>query len=438
MIRNSFKALVFIFVILFFASTGFADAQIGRLLQEAMAAREAGTVSDVSDKFIIAANSTSSTKLKSDILFIFSDYLMDKEEWEKTIQVQHQIIGYGNQVSQGSALYNLIRANLELNQIDKAKIAAAELNNCVAGDSVRENAHTMKKLDPGSIHARISDLLVETSSNGDIARSSQDDAQPSSSSGQIATETQVEAMPSQEKQASEKFDSRGFSVMAGGWNSSLRGDLNSQGMSLDFGDDLSSKRQTSLSLSAEISPNPKDRFKATYVNFSFNGTLNRAIVHNARTYNPGANFFMRTRFVDLEGFRELKRRNSFNWGALYGIMLTDSNLEIAQNISGARQITTWESRFGYPYLGLAARSNYPGNIGWDASIKLFAWNGDGRYKTHDLELKLLFGQSSKRKSSALKFRGYLGYRDFCWDGDFGEDAIWVVFSGPILGLEFFF
>ena len=44
MIRNSFKTLVFIFVILFFASTGFADGQIGRLLQEAMAAREAGTV----------------------------------------------------------------------------------------------------------------------------------------------------------------------------------------------------------------------------------------------------------------------------------------------------------------------------------------------------------------------------------------------------------
>jgi hypothetical protein len=119
-------------------------------------------------------------------------------------------------------------------------------------------------------------------------------------------------------------------------------------------------------------------------------------------------------------------------------MLTDSDLEIAQNIPGIRQITTWDSRFGYPYLGLAAISNHSGNVGWEASGKFFVWNGDGRYNTHDLELKLLLGQSSRKKSSALKFRGYLGYRDFRWDGDFDEDAIVVRFSGPIFGLEFFF
>jgi hypothetical protein len=209
-------------------------------------------------------------------------------------------------------------------------------------------------------------------------------------------------------------------------------------MSLNFGSDLSTDRETSGALAVEFSPNAKDRFKVTYVNFAFSGTLKKTFVHNAKTYNPGAEFHLRNKFLDLEGYRELRQRSRFDWGVLYGIMLTDSDLEIAQNVPGMRQITTWESRFGYPYLGLAARSNNGGSVGWEVSGKFFVWNGDGRYNTHDLELKLVFGKGSRKISSERKFWGYLGYRVFRWDGDFDDDTVEVRFSGPILGIEFYF
>lgn len=447
MFRRSFKTLFFLSVVLFFAAATFAEPRIGQLLEEAMAARKTESVSDVSDKFIIAANSASSNNQRSNVLFIFSDYLLDKQEWEKAIQVQHRIIDYGNPSSQAGAYYNLIRANLELNKIDDAKIAAVELNACPEGESMRAHAHSMKKLAPTSVHARISDLLTETAANPYLVGASKIETQPSSStqttSAQIAPYSQIETTPSEaqplhETKSPEQRDSNPFSVIIGGWNSVLKGNLDSQGMSLDFDNDLSSDRETSLTIAAEYSPNKRDKYKATYVNFSFSGTLNKTFIHSGRTYNPGAEFHVRSKFIDLEGFREMRQRSRVTWGVLYGLMLTDSDLEIAQSIPGTRQITTWESRFGYPYLGLAARSNHGGSLGWEASGKFFVWNGDGRYKTHDLELKLLLGQGSRGISSKRKFWGYLGYRDFCWDGDFGEDRIELRFSGPILGIEFFF
>jgi len=307
---------------------------------------------------------------------------------------------------------------------------------------MRTHAHSMKKLAPNSIHAKISDLLTETAANPYLVGTSQTQTQLSSSA-QIETSlpiapAPIESQPIPATTAPEQRDSKQFSVIVGGWNSALVGDLDSQGMSLDFDNDLSSDRETSLAIAAEYSPNPRDKYKATYVNFSFSGTLNKTFVHSGRTYNPGAEFHMRSRFIDLEGFKEMRQRSRVTWGVLYGLMLTDSDLEIAQSIPGTRQITTWDSHFGYPYLGLAARSNHGGNIGWEASGKFFLWNGDGRYRTHDLELKLLLGQGSRSISSKRKFWGYLGYRDFCWDGDFDEDRVELHLSGPILGIEFFF
>lgn len=438
MLPRSFKTLLFLSVVLFFTVAAFAEPLIGQLLEEAMAARSSESVSDVSDKFIIAANAATSYQQRSNVLFIFSDYLMEKNEWEKAIQVQYRIIEYGSPANQASAYYNLIRANLELNKINDARIAAAQLNACPAGESMQTHARSMKELAPDGIHARIADLLAETALKTESASLSPQPspAQHEASLPIAASPREAQTLPA--TKPSEPDNSKQFSVLVGGWNSSLRGNLDSQGSSLDFGGDLSSDRETSIAIAAEYSPNPKNKFKATYVNFSFNGTLNKTFVHSGKTYNPGAEFRLRSKFIDLEGFREMRQRSRMTCGILYGIMLTDSDLEIAQNIPGVRQITNWESRFGYPYLGVAARSNHGGSFGWEASGKFFVWNGDGRYRTRDLEFKLLFGQGSRKISSNRKFWGYLGYRDFCWDGDFDEDRIELRFSGPILGIEFFF
>jgi hypothetical protein len=433
---NLLKKMVLLLLGLFCTATIFADPQVGQLLEEAMAARKYHSISAVSDKFITAANSTSSAQQKSNILFIFSDYLIEKQEWEKVIEVQYQIIDYGNPSSQAEAYYNLIRANLELNKIDEAKMAAVELNACSTGGAMRSHARTMKEIASNSIHARIYDLLGETALDIYLDGTSEEETEIPSSS-QIAIPA-PSPQPHREAETTAPRDSRPFSVLIGGWNSALRGNLDSQGMSLNFGSDLSTDRETSGALAVEFSPNAKDRFKVTYVNFAFSGTLKKTFVHNAKTYNPGAEFHLRNKFLDLEGYRELRQRSRFDWGVLYGIMLTDSDLEIAQNVPGMRQITTWESRFGYPYLGLAARSNNGGSVGWEVSGKFFVWNGDGRYNTHDLELKLVFGKGSRKISSERKFWGYLGYRVFRWDGDFDDDTVEVRFSGPILGIEFYF
>ena len=167
MLRSFFKILFFLSVFLLFTTASNADPQIGRLLEEAMEARNTGTVSLVTDKFMTAADAAASYNQRANILFIFSDYLLDKHEWEKVIHVQRQIIDCGRESSQAAACYNLVRANLELNRIDEARKAAVELNACPAKEAMREHAATLKEIAPDSIHARISDLLAEAALSSD-------------------------------------------------------------------------------------------------------------------------------------------------------------------------------------------------------------------------------------------------------------------------------
>lgn len=449
MVSRNCKGLIILFAVLFFAATTFADPRIGQLLEEALDAQETGTVAEVSEKFEAAADSTTNIGLKSNIMLLFSDYLLAQREWVKMIEVQNEILADGDKMSQAGAYYNLIRADLELNRFEDAREAARKLNACPSGEYMREHAHNMKKVFPGGIHATISDLLLANpASEPSVAETaSMTTACCYEREGELQTpadQTSEEALKIkqdkdlEQNQTGDSKERTSYVVSAGAWNSALDGELESMEMSLDFENDLSSDRETSLVLAVESWLTPQDRLKATYVNFAFNGNLTRTVVHNAQTYNSGSSFHLRNMFLDIEGFHALQRRSPVTWGFLYGLMLTDSELEVIRNTPAIRDVSTWGSQFGYPYLGVAARSNYSGNFGWDASLKLFAWNGDGRYNTHDLELKLLLGQGSRKGSSSSTWWGYIGYRDFRWEGDFERDSGAIHFSGPILGLEILF
>ncbi len=457
MIRSTCRTLIVLFASLLFASVTFADPMVGKLLEDALSARKSGTVAEVTDKLNATAASTDNIDQKSKILFILSDYLFDHREWEKAMQVQYRVLELGSQTSKATAFYNLIWANIELSRTEDAQKAAIELNACPSAAYMRESALIMKKLSPDGIHAKISDVLSSTRSanvpvekkfNRDFNRLPQ--TQPwlsppaaiATASNHAVQSTAVENP--QTEVADVKIPSAGKSpgrvlIHAGSWNSALRGDIDSQGMTLGFSDDLSTKSQTSVVIGAEASLSEQDSITVTYVNFSFDGTLNKKMVHRNKTYNPGARFNMRTKFLDLEGFRNFQESSQAKWGFLYGLVIADADLKVVQSCpTGGYKVNSWWSRFGYPYLGLAASSNSSGNIGWDASIKFFSWAGDGRYNTHDLELKLLFGRHAGKKSLNSKFWGYIGYRDFRWDGDFENDSAGVRFAGPVFGLEFLF
>lgn len=436
MIRITCKTLIVLFTGLLFASTVFADPIVGRFLEEALNARKTDTVADVSDKFMAAVDSTANIEQKSKMLFILSDYLFDHQEWERALQVQNRVLDLGSQAHQATAYYNLIWANLELERVEDAKKAAIGLNGCPSAEYMRENALIMKDLSPDGIHARISDLLSATRT-ADVPVAIATATTPSevihSTTGKpFSSEAADLKIP-----AAGKSPDR-ISLLAGSWNSALRGNIDSQGMILSFSDDLDAKRQTSVVIGAEAVLGEQDSIKVTYVNFSFDGILKKTMVHKANTYRPGSQFDMRTKFLDLEGFRKFQESAKAKWGFLYGLVIAESDLKVVQNCPLGHKVSSWWSRFGYPYLGLAAKSNSGGNIGWEASIKFFSWNGDGRYNTHDLELKLLLGQHSGKKAFSRKFWGYIGYRDFRWEGDFENDSAGVRFSGPVLGLEFLF
>ncbi|MDD3147710.1 MAG: hypothetical protein PHD82_10435, partial [Candidatus Riflebacteria bacterium] len=263
MIRTACKTLIVLFAGLFFASIAFADPKVGELLEEALNSRTTGTVTEVSDRFDAAVDSTTNFEQKAKMLFIFSDYLFENHEWEKALQVQYRVLNLGDRTDQPTAYYNLIWANLELGRNEDAQKAAVQLNKCPSAQYMRDNALIMKSLSPDGIHARISEVLLSAGTVQAPVAVATDSHEP------VEAPAYEKITPEVTEKAIQSLDKRPpvIVLQAGSWNSALKGNIDSQGMILSFSDDLSADRQTSVVISAEAALSMRDSVKLTYVNF---------------------------------------------------------------------------------------------------------------------------------------------------------------------------
>jgi len=391
-------------------------------------------------------------------------YLLEHGEWDKVIALKQQILQQGAPENQAGTFYNLLWAYLENNQVDDARLASAQFQGGPSGAALRACARSMSENSPNRLHSRISELLLTTpSASGSpvevvipsaggltspapfVAPRQPEELFPdrkesadfstklgSSSGGEPVAES------GEPKADSRKKSPRRVEFHLGGWYSGLDGKIDSKGTSLDIDNDVSSDRQTAPEVSARFSLGDKDWAKVSYVGFSFDGTLNKAVVHNLRTYSPGTTYDLKTRWVDIEGFHDMSGAEKTTWEILFGGKFSNSELEVTQYLPGLRQVTTWENTFGFPYIGLASKSRLGNKVGFDASLKWFSWGGNAQYLTHDLELKLLFGDDYEKSNSGSKWLGFLGYRDFRWAGRFNDESGALHFSGPIFGVEWHF
>lgn len=452
---------VCVFIALLPIFTAAAETRVGDFLEAALRGRETGSVADVSANFSAAAEATTKPNQKSVVYLLHSDYLLNMREWEKVISLQQQILREGTPGDRPNALYNLIWGHLELKQTEKATSACAEFQASSSKETQLETIEYMRHVFPGSIHARIADLLATTPSaqeplkqamipaaTGDAQSSPTDvpmflDESQSSKRPSPSVLSQLQAPspqrpptpPPEETVPAREEPSKALTVRLAGWQSTVDGSIDSSGMALDLGSHISVDRIITPSLSILADLSSKDRISLSYAEFRFKGTLTRTTVHQRKTYSPGASFRFNTMLLELAGYHELRSCPTRNWGLVYGVTLVDSDLKVTQQGPTGRQEANWDSRFAYPYLGLSGTSSLGNDLALDGSIKWFSWSGNGRFKTHDLELKLVFGDRKRRSARNGNLIGFVGYRDFCWSGDFDNDSAEILFSGPIFGIE---
>ncbi|MFZ2960890.1 MAG: hypothetical protein WA705_28765 [Candidatus Ozemobacteraceae bacterium] len=472
---NRKRSLFFgsLFVSFLFATAAFAEPNVGKLLEDAMKSRNTGTVEEVSAKFYAAVESTSNPDQKSVILSLLSDYFLDHREWDKVITLHQQILKQGNPKNRAGSLYNIILANVELNQMENARSACVEFRGCPSGASRLEFAQNMNKISPNSIHGRIGGLLAATPvASKPLEAPMCPPAEENASLPPVASPQTLEPFPAQPEKSTDASvqvlspttrdpqpenaepgasleaasktapeatqtnrPSKHIEIQVGGWNNRLDGNIVSKGMSLGLNSDVSTKSETSPTISAVVVLTPKDRIKASYVDLSHTGSLNKAVVYDKKPYSPGASVKMETSLVDVEGFRELKKSSKTILGLLYGVTFTNSTFEMAQYLAGNRQVGNYYNEFAFPYLGLAMTSQLGKYIGFNASIKGLAWGGDDQIHNHDLELKFLFGRDYAKNPSNAEWYGFLGYRDFRLSTSFENESDEIGYSGPIFGFE---
>ncbi|MBF0500413.1 MAG: hypothetical protein HQM09_09790 [Candidatus Riflebacteria bacterium] len=445
---RSLRFFVIGLAFLFFVTPGSGSQDIGKSVDEAMKSRATGTVEEVTKMFQDATELTSNPHLKASILTLLADFLMEKREWAKAIEVNDTILAEGKDIDKPAAYYSSAQAYLMLNQPIKAKAICAELKAKFPDNTMESLNNSMKESDPNGVHARLAGFFEESPS-GDVIQTVPGVESTVSRPVEVAAESTsteekpMAPLPAKESQETEKpatgkkIEENRFAIGAEGWNCDLTGDINAKGMSLGFSNDTDIGGQTGLVLHASWKFSDKDQLLLDYSHFDHHGIIRKAITFYKFNYSPGASIDGKTSFFDVGLSRLLDDWNRVSWKLLYGVKFSQTSMHLAQQMPiGAAGYGNLSADFEVPYLGIAGNEKLSGNVKLNGSAKFCSLHQSGvGARLADFELAFLFGRDYAKQPAETELYGILGYRYFLLDSENDNDSAKIRYSGPIFGIE---
>ena len=154
------RFLPFCLTFLLFVNPGWGAQSIGKALDEAMKSQQTLPIEEVIQLFQNAIEKTTNPGQKRNVLGLLADFLMEKHEWNKAVEVDERIIKEGTSLDRAGAYYNMAHAYLLLNQPEKAKAVCAELKANNPDSVMKEFSRYMKEVGPASVHAKLSEFLA--------------------------------------------------------------------------------------------------------------------------------------------------------------------------------------------------------------------------------------------------------------------------------------
>lgn len=442
------QTLGFLCLVLFlFAVPSWGEQGVGKAFEDALKIRAAGTVEEVTQQFQKAIEQTTNPAQKASILTLLAEYLMEKQEWAKVIEVYKRILTEGAEIDKAGAYYGAAQAYLMLNQPEKAKAICAELKANYPNNTIESFANYMKRVSPNSVHAKLAGFFGESPSREpgkplmetEITQPKPVEVIPEPT---VTEEKPLAVLPATEPQETkqpaveEKPEENRLAVGAKGWHSDLAGHFDSKGMSLGLNNDTDIGAQTRLALNGSWKFSGKDQLRLDYSQFDHNGNLNRGITFDKILYAAGASVKVRTSFFDAGLSRLLDESEHGSWKFLYGVKFSRSFMRVAQPTVKGRQAGELNQNFVVPYLGIEGNTKLSGNVTLNGSLKYFSLNRTGATgQLTDFDVALLYGRDYTKEPAETEWYLTLGYRFFFLHGEADNDSAEMRYSGPTFGLE---
>lgn len=126
-VKRTDLSVLLCLVFLLFSEIGWGNQGIGKALDQAMKSRATSPIEEVIANFQAAAGETTSHRQKANVLGLLADFLMEKQEWNKAIEIDEKIIAEGPETDKTGAYYGAAQAYLMLNQPEQARAMCAAL-----------------------------------------------------------------------------------------------------------------------------------------------------------------------------------------------------------------------------------------------------------------------------------------------------------------------
>jgi tetratricopeptide (TPR) repeat protein len=429
-------------------------------LEKAMKSRFSASLNAMITDFEAAIAETDNPSKKATTFFLLADYLAEREAWKEAFVIYLEILQLGIPGNRHEAIYGMIKAQVAMGQEENARNLCSLL---VKGETPKDLTVPTA---PRSLESRVSEMLKEElKKSGPLLPPGVSPMIP----GKAPKESMVKriAIPLAEPLSAIKSTGEGeekavavtdsappvslpheasqdiniddlenrITTSVGGWKSDLTGDINALGMDLGMVDGVDVGAKTTADVAIAYDLSPRDRLRIAYTHFEHGGTLNRTVTFDGKMYIPGNSFDLKTRIFDVEGFHRIESGDGFSWGPVYGVKFVKSEMELVRMLAAVRRVGNWDMHSGLPYLGLESENRLSENLLINGSAKFFTLTRALEQNTRDLKLQFLFGRDYQKQPAAVEWYGYLGFRDFLFQGNTDETTSQVRYSGPVFGLS---
>ncbi|MBF0408079.1 MAG: tetratricopeptide repeat protein [Candidatus Riflebacteria bacterium] len=403
-----------------------------------MKCRNSGTVNEVSKLFNNAVAVTDNPHQKACILSLLADFLMEKQEWEKAIDVNEKILTDGPDVFRPTAYYENSQAYFMLNKPDKANALCTELNENYPGNGLVQYSN-LTGSESRSVPEQLTKLFTESSASNTV---------PTSSGKIIMFSKPVEYVYVAASKEDQNFSKvvpksnhdlaisivetqakkKGFSLDVKGWQCDIAGDIDARGMEIDLETETDIDEETGMVIGGSWKYSKMNQLEFSYTYFDHSGTINKPVTFFNNFYNSGTLIEGNTRFLDLGISHLMKEWRRASLRFLYGVNFGRMFVCMSQ-----QELTT---TFEIPYIGIEGNYNLTGNVKFNGSGKFSSAHHSGvGVVFKDFETSLKIGPDYSRVPEEIEWCGVIGYRFFELDGNIDNDSAEINYSGPTLGIE---
>jgi hypothetical protein len=233
-----------------------------------------------------------------------------------------------------------------------------------------------------------------------------------------------------------------------GWNSSLDGSLNVEGMNIDLDRDAGMGDENRFGLKISHVLSGKSSISLAYMSNDHSGNVNKVVTFDGKNYQAGASIDIENSWLDLTYSHNLTRGDAeehrgnkleaFYLDAMLGVKFSSAEVSVAgreNTLAAAYLQDSWSEDFPVPYLGLAAGGQLAKNVWLKGHLKYMNVNAGGNDALHaDYGINLALKLNQNSTVDETEWFVDLGYRGVKYDVDSGNDSAELRYTGPTLGI----